>query len=210
MANTNTLNVLPVEMLDHIFSLLSKSRSDISSCRLTCRAFYWISSPYLLPSVVLADNLSVVHKTLQVMEHSYFHRHVTELIYIPHHYDFDDEYKYDTTFEEMDWEHMKDDDKLLWQDLARYSDYRGNGPEMIQTVNKSVFDRYWFSPADFDDYIDAIRSNMLEKLLKTLPSLRSIVLTDFHSICSERTNWEEAQEANSVRKRLFSVLGLWQ
>ena len=181
MAANNILNVFPVEILEHVLSLLSDSRSDISSCRLTCRAFYWISSPYLLPSVVLADNLGVLHKAHQIIQHQFFRRHVKELIYVPDHYDDDDDDKYETTLEEMDWEHMIDQDKLLWQDLARYSEYRGQGPENLQS-GKSIFKSRYFSPPDFRDYSRAIRMNLLEELLKTLPNLHNIVLTDFSSV----------------------------
>lgn len=185
MANRNILNFLPAETLDQIFSLLSSSRPDVSACRLTCRAFHAISSPHLLPSVVLADNLDVLHKAQQIIEHPYFSRLVRELIYVPSHRDVVGEYKYDMAFERMDWERMKDGDKLLWQDLAKFSDYCGKGPEMVPYIDKSTFDRYWFSTPDFDDYIYSIRVNMLKELLRTLPKLRNIIMTDFRSIYTE-------------------------
>ena len=96
MATCNILEVFPVEIFEHVFSLLSKSRSDIGACRLICRDFHLISSPYLLPSVILADNLDAIHKMQQIIEHPYFSRHVTELIYVPDHYDHEDEYRYET------------------------------------------------------------------------------------------------------------------
>ena len=189
MATSNILEVFPVEIFEHVFSLLSKSRSDIGACRLTCRDFHLISSPYLLPSVVLADNLDAVHKTQQIIEHPYFSRHVTELIYVPDHYDHEDEYRYETALRKMDCQqYWKNEDWLLWQDLSRYSDYRGNGwkrPERCRCWDGSAFDRQFLRTPDFEDYIRAIRMNMLDKMLKTLPSLRKLIVTDFPSVCSE-------------------------
>ena len=186
MATSNILKVFPVEIFEHVFSLLSKSRSDIGACRLTCRDFHLISSPYLLPSVVLADNLDAIHKTQQIIEHPYFSRHVTELIYVPDHYDHEDDHRYETALKKMDCQ--QDEDKLLWQDLTRYSDYRGKGwkgPERCRCFDESAFDRHSLRTPDFQDYIRAIRMNMLEKLLKTLPKLRNVTLTDFSSVCRE-------------------------
>ena len=179
MPTSNILTVFPLEIFDHIFSLLSKSRPDIGACRLTCRVFHLLSSPYLVPSVVVANNLDVLYRTHHIIQHPYFSRHVTELVYVQGRYEPDDEAKYDSAFEDMDWEDMDEEDKLLWQDLSRYSDYpckRFRGFEKSGFNHRSLLDF-----PDFHDYIAAIRTNMLEELLNKLPSLRHIILTNFRS-----------------------------
>ena len=138
--------------------------------------------------MILADNLDAIHKTQQIIEYPYFSRHVTELIYVPDHYDHEDDHRYGTALRTMDCQHLQDEDKLLWQDLSRYSDYRGQGwkrPEGCRCFDESGFDRQFLRTPDFQDYIRAIRMNMLEKLLETLPSLRKVIVTDFSSVCRE-------------------------
>ena len=131
--------------------------------------------------MVLATKLDVLHKSHHIIEHPYFSRHVRELIYVEGHYEPDDDDKYNSAFQDVDCEQMEDEDKLLWQDLSRYSDYPHRGPERFRGADKSVFDHHSLLYPDFEDYITAIRTNMLEKLLNTLTKLRHVILTDFRS-----------------------------
>ena len=73
-------------------------------------------------------------------------------------------------FEVADWDMMEDEDKLLWQDLSRYSDYALEGPERFRDVDKSVFDPPFVSlprlPVDFS-------------LLSTPHCCRLLITVDF-------------------------------
>ncbi|KAK4497450.1 hypothetical protein PRZ48_011901 [Zasmidium cellare] len=77
---------LPNEVLMRIFSLLPK-RQDVAACRLVCRDFKELSSPFLITRIVVAKRLDTMEKFYDVMEHPYFRKHVTELIYDASWYD---------------------------------------------------------------------------------------------------------------------------
>ncbi|KAM0721555.1 hypothetical protein Q7P37_002480 [Cladosporium fusiforme] len=76
---------LPPELLSRIFSYINAPpRIDvktIASCRLVCKNFLELSSPFLITTVVIAERLSELKKLREVMEHPYFHKHVTHLIW---------------------------------------------------------------------------------------------------------------------------------
>jgi hypothetical protein len=72
---------LPPELLGRIFEYLGENRPDISSCRLACKQFKDLSSPFLITKIVLARRLSEIALAQEVAAHPYFSRHVTSLIY---------------------------------------------------------------------------------------------------------------------------------
>lgn len=72
---------IPNEIFDRIFSYLANDRRDIGSCRLICRLFRQLSSPYLITKVVFARRLTTLLHLKEVIEHEYFRKHVTDLIY---------------------------------------------------------------------------------------------------------------------------------
>jgi hypothetical protein len=72
---------LPPELLGRIFEYLGEHRPDISSCRLVCKQFKQLSSPFLITKVVLARRLTEIAKAQEVAAHPYFSRHITTLIY---------------------------------------------------------------------------------------------------------------------------------
>ena len=72
---------LPPELLSRIFSLLARERQDIRACRLVSTAFRDLSSPFLITSVVFATRFATLDRLLEILEHSYFHKYVTDLIY---------------------------------------------------------------------------------------------------------------------------------
>ena len=82
MPSAEILDKLHNETLDHIFSFLSGSQWHISACRQTCRIFHLLSSPYLLPSIVIASRLQTLHKSHQICQHPYFSRHVTQMVFV--------------------------------------------------------------------------------------------------------------------------------
>lgn len=85
-ANKPAVLGLPNEVLMRIFSQLNK-RSDVAACRLACRSFKETSSPFLITRVVIAKRLDTMSKFYDVMEHPFFRKHVTELIYDASWYD---------------------------------------------------------------------------------------------------------------------------
>ena len=130
---------------------------------------------------MLANKLDVLHLSLRIIEHPLFSQYVEELILVEDHYEPADEDKYVSAFHDADWEKMEEEDKVLWQNMSRYSDYLHEGPERFRGVNKTMFGHFRLLWPDFGDYIMSIRTNMLEELLNTLPKLRRVVLTDFRS-----------------------------
>ncbi|KAK5107065.1 hypothetical protein LTR62_001883 [Meristemomyces frigidus] len=75
------LSALPHEVLDRIFSFLSEDKYGVRTCRLVCHSFKLLSSPYLITRVVFARRLKTIARLSEVVEHDYFHKYVTELIY---------------------------------------------------------------------------------------------------------------------------------
>ena len=80
---------LPPELLDKIFSYASNNQATISACRLASRNFSFLSSPYLLATIVWARRLKTLTKFQEVVNHRYFRKHVTELIYDSSHFSAD-------------------------------------------------------------------------------------------------------------------------
>lgn len=70
---------LPPELLDNIFCRLPPR--DVASCRLACSAFTKLASPYLITRVVYARRLDTIRHLREVLEHPYFSKQVTELVY---------------------------------------------------------------------------------------------------------------------------------
>lgn len=80
---------IPNEVFDRIFALLAPDRRDIARCRLVSRWFRRLSSPYLIPRVVFALRLKTLAHLRQVIDHTYFRQHVTELFVDASQYDED-------------------------------------------------------------------------------------------------------------------------
>ena len=72
---------MPPELLSRIFSYLLGQRDDIGACRQVCHSFKELSSLFLITYVVLARRLKTLKHLREVTEHSYFSRHVTELVW---------------------------------------------------------------------------------------------------------------------------------
>ncbi|GIZ47739.1 hypothetical protein CKM354_001082400 [Cercospora kikuchii] len=80
------VSALPAELLTRIFSFLS-TRADIASYRLVCRGFREHSSPFLITEVVYAARVETIARLFDIMEHPYFSKHVTSLLYDASFYD---------------------------------------------------------------------------------------------------------------------------
>ena len=87
-ATTSPLGALPPELATRILDLLFAGRSpDVPQCRLVCQDLYYLSSPYLIRTVVIAERLETLVKMREVMLHPYFSKHVTHLIWDASYYD---------------------------------------------------------------------------------------------------------------------------
>lgn len=81
------VDVLPPELLSRVFDFLSDERKNISACRLVCSAFKTLSSPFLITRIVFASRFDTITRLLEVVQHPYFRRYVTELVYDASRYD---------------------------------------------------------------------------------------------------------------------------
>lgn len=77
------VDALPVELLSRVFASLSSDRchTEITSCRLVSRQWRALSSPFVITTVVIADRIDAIRKVREVVEHPYFSRHVTHLLW---------------------------------------------------------------------------------------------------------------------------------
>lgn len=81
------VSVLPRELQERVFCFLVNEKKAIENCRLTCSAFKEASSPFLITKVVFSKRLKAITRLQEVMEHPYFHKHITELVYDASWYD---------------------------------------------------------------------------------------------------------------------------
>ncbi|KAI5362278.1 Putative F-box domain-containing protein [Septoria linicola] len=72
---------LPTELLDKVFTQLSEQRTDIAACRLVCRDFRDVSSPYLITTVTFSRRMDTLSKLFDILDHPYFSQHVTNLVW---------------------------------------------------------------------------------------------------------------------------------
>lgn len=86
---------LPPELLTRVFAYLGAgARTDVSACRLVCHSFHELSSPFLITTVVFAKRLDAIRRLNEVLDHRYFSKHVTHMVW--------DASKYETRVAE-DW-----------------------------------------------------------------------------------------------------------
>ena len=120
------------EMLDLIFSFLSEDKQAIGACRIACRLFRELSSPYLVTRVVFARRLKAIARLNEIMAHDYFHRHVTELICDVSYYcenratDWDVYYQdclnAPQLFRDAEWARRKLEDQIIWSEIEQSRD----------------------------------------------------------------------------------------
>lgn len=73
---------LPPELLSQVFPLLSEEcHTETANCRLVCRKWRELSSPFLATTVVIADRMSALQKLRETLDCPYWSRHVTTLIW---------------------------------------------------------------------------------------------------------------------------------
>lgn len=121
---------LPPELLSHVFSLLSGTRANIASCRLVCNTFKELSSPFLITTVVFAKRIKVIKRVIELLDHPYFSRHVTELLYDASSYDQEIAYQWDDyveacesgerVFHDEEWIARQKEDSESFRSLRAY------------------------------------------------------------------------------------------
>jgi hypothetical protein len=124
------------EMLDRIFSFLSEDKQAIGACRIACRLFKELSSPYLIIRVVFARRLKTIARLNEIVEHDYFHRHVTELICDVSYYCENRATDWDTYYREClnapqllrdaEWAQRKLEEQTIWSEIEQLRDDRAD------------------------------------------------------------------------------------
>ena len=125
----SNISTLSNEMLDRIFSFLSEDKQAISACRLVCRSFKELSSPYLITRVVFARRLKTIARLNEIVEHDYFHKHVTELICDVSYYCENRATDWDTYYREClnapqllrdaEWARRKEEEQIIWSEIEQ-------------------------------------------------------------------------------------------
>ena len=87
-APASPFEVLPRELCEQILELLSAERSRaIPACRLVCKKWRQLSSPYLIRTAVVAEGPRALEKLREIQRHPYFSKHVTHLLWDASYYD---------------------------------------------------------------------------------------------------------------------------
>ena len=125
----SNITILSNEMLDRIFSFLSDDKQAIGACRLACRSFKELSSPYLITRVVFARRLKTIARLNEIVEHDYFHKHVTELICDVSYYCENRATDWDTYYREClnapqllrdaEWARRKEEEQIIWSEIEQ-------------------------------------------------------------------------------------------
>ena len=204
--NATSILSLPTELLDTIFAQLS--RAQVAACRLVCREFKNVSSPYLIPAVTFSRRMDTLAKLFDVLEHKYFSQHVTELVwdaswwdeslttdFEAYHYKATAavrNYRYSALGEEaMTW-------NALWSRLSPYSSIEKpnedmpdfgeleNGDEWEVAFRDAYhlgfhqYTRFWLAQKAMDDR--QVPQDVMLACLDGFPKLRSLVYTDFRCL----------------------------
>jgi hypothetical protein len=85
-----SIKTLPPELLERVFDFLSCDHShvDIANSRLVSKRFHALSSQFLISTVVIANRQATLQHLREVLEHPYFSKHVTRLIWDASEYDW--------------------------------------------------------------------------------------------------------------------------
>jgi hypothetical protein len=77
------MDSLPEELLTRAFDFLFCDRPhlDIASSRLVSKRFQALSSPFLINTAVIANRLDTLAKLRELLDHPYFSKHVTRLVW---------------------------------------------------------------------------------------------------------------------------------
>jgi hypothetical protein len=77
------MDCLPEELLTRVFEFLSYDRPhiDITNSRLVSKRLHALSSPFLINTAVIANRLDTLAKLRELLDHPYFSKHVTRLVW---------------------------------------------------------------------------------------------------------------------------------
>jgi hypothetical protein len=81
------IELLPPELLTNVFEALGKDCRSIQSCRLVCKVFHELSSHHLITRVVIAERFDSLRRLKWVMNHPFFSKYVTHLVWDASHFD---------------------------------------------------------------------------------------------------------------------------
>lgn len=109
LGDRSPIGVMPPELLARVFSFINVPPAidiaTIANCRLVCKQFHNLSSNYLITTVVIAERIHELNKLREVMDHPYFHKHVTHLLWDASAYEealFDDPRQYHERWHDLD------------------------------------------------------------------------------------------------------------
>ncbi|EME38179.1 hypothetical protein DOTSEDRAFT_75990 [Dothistroma septosporum NZE10] len=225
---TSILQILPSELLARIFAFLPQRR-DVSQARLVCKPFHELSSPFLITEVIFAPRLDTLKRCREVIDHPYFSRYVTHLIYDSSRYDEDlgtDWNSYVSRCHasprdmiDEDWRRRQRDDKELLDELSNPS-ARGHGRAPDADVEGDAdamgIERYYEQvyrmgcQRHFPDYYSRYKNqqalqqrhiphSMIKRAFTACPKLRNIVYTDHRGLARAGESYD------SCCRRLFGL-----
>ena len=206
MATSSPIGTLPPELLTRVFSLIEE-KTTIASCRLVCRDFRELSSPYLITRIVLAKRVDAISRLFDVLEHPYFRQHVTELLYDASYYDYDlandpERYAYarersERGIDDYDADERRDAYLAVWRRANAMFDGSESIPPShedrsiedtaINDAPESVYQRFHYEYSQSHEYqemvlLDNLHRIILVRLCKELPKLHHIVFGDYRNL----------------------------
>ena len=191
---------LPPELLTRIFRYLSGCRRDIAACRGVCRCFHACSSQFLITRVVFAKRFDAMQRLRDVLQHPYFHQHVTELVYDASTYqesiatDFEnyeiacDEHRTRSFYDNEAMEKLEEYVQF-YRRVCPHRPWRGTPNEFkkwhIRGMHRGFHDYFgrWIAQDQMDD--DGLATDALKEALVCLPKLRRILFTDYRELAQE-------------------------
>ena len=206
---------LPSEILDNIFSTLSHEQQTIATCRLVCSSFKELSSPYLITRVVFARRLKTLSKLREVVDHPYFHKYITELVYDASSYEqrIANWMTYvhacsqaDQHLEDPEWLQRKNNDDAEFLALTRWDEsYDADGSEDEVGAQFTSRQEDWYRMGchksfpdygrlcDMQDRLDSsgFLSQLLVYVLKKLPALRIVRYSDFRGLARRKESYKQ-------------------
>ncbi|PPJ55626.1 hypothetical protein CBER1_03692 [Cercospora berteroae] len=216
---TSPISNLPPELLSRIFSFLD-ARADVASCRLTCHGFHEHSSPFLITQVVFAARIEAIARLFDVVDHPYFSKHVTRLLYDASFFD-PDRAEDPQTYADLvraTFEHFSETDMLemeesyldLWRRIKKsapeHSKHMISVPQMQSIMpEKDPHAHYYQGLYRYSMAFEAQRfihesdlpRHIFQSLFSKLPQLRHISMGDWRNLA------RVDEDLDSLRDRLF-------
>lgn len=190
-ASISITRVLPAELLSEIFYRLSFDRRDISACRLACRDFHTLSSPYLITYAVWSSRPPALKKLQQLLDHGYFKKYIRELVvdisvYIPRQLDLEDYIRQCDSSSRALERYPGPDQDYSPPDFNAPADCYQTGAYKVQTA------KYGFA-LGWEDYCklrdgqlrsqgDGSADRVLHRAFRELPAVRDVAFGDYRCL----------------------------